>query len=64
MRTVLIALGALAALCVPARSQDVAEFYRGKTIRIVVGIGVGSGYDINARTSRASCRHISRAIQR
>ena len=49
MRTVLIALGAVAALCVPAHSQDVAEFYRGKTIRIVVGIGVGSGYDINAR---------------
>ena len=49
MRTVLITLGAIAALCVPAHSQDVAEFYRGKTIRIVVGIGVGSGYDINAR---------------
>ena len=49
MRTVLIALGAIAGLCVPAHSQDVAEFYRGKTIRIVVGIGVGSGYDINAR---------------
>src|SRR5258708_16626375 len=49
MRTVLIALGAVAGLCVPAHSQDVAEFYRGKTIRIVVGIGVGSGYDINAR---------------
>jgi len=33
-----------------ARAQgDVAEFYRGKVVRIVVGVGVGSGYDINAR---------------
>jgi len=29
--------------------DDVAEFYAGKTVRIVVGIAVGSGYDINAR---------------
>jgi tripartite-type tricarboxylate transporter receptor subunit TctC len=29
--------------------EDVAGFYKGKTIRLVVGIGVGSGYDINAR---------------
>jgi tripartite-type tricarboxylate transporter receptor subunit TctC len=34
----------------PALAQeDVAAFYKGKTIRLVVGIGVGSGYDINAR---------------
>ena len=41
----------LAALFVaPARAQDdVAAFYKGKTVRLVVGIGVGSGYDINAR---------------
>jgi tripartite-type tricarboxylate transporter receptor subunit TctC len=29
--------------------QDVADFYRGKTLRIIVGVGVGSGFDINAR---------------
>ena len=29
--------------------DDVAEFYAGKTVRIVVGIAVGSVYDINAR---------------
>jgi tripartite-type tricarboxylate transporter receptor subunit TctC len=34
----------------PALAQEgVAAFYKGKTIRLVVGIGVGSGYDINAR---------------
>ena len=47
---------ALLALCVllvaaPARAQqeDVAAFFKGKTLRLIVGIGVGSGYDINAR---------------
>ena len=44
----LLLLTALLA-CAPARAQDAADFFRGKTIRIVVGIGVGSGYDINAR---------------
>jgi tripartite-type tricarboxylate transporter receptor subunit TctC len=39
--------------------QDVADFYKGKTVRIVVGIGVGSGYDINAR---ALARHLSAHI--
>ena len=40
----------LCALAVPAAAQeDVAAFYRGKTLRIVVGVAVGSGYDINAR---------------
>ena len=34
----------------PARAQDdVAAFYKGKVVRLIVGIGVGSGYDINAR---------------
>jgi tripartite-type tricarboxylate transporter receptor subunit TctC len=32
-----------------AQPDDVAAFFRGKTIRLVVGVGVGSGYDINAR---------------
>jgi tripartite-type tricarboxylate transporter receptor subunit TctC len=39
-----------ALLATPALAQeDVAAFYRGKTVRIVVGVAVGSGYDINAR---------------
>jgi len=34
----------------PAQAQDdVAAFYKGKVVRLLVGIGVGSGYDINAR---------------
>jgi len=42
---------AVLALCAPARAaDDAAAFFKGKTIRIVVGSGVGSGYDITART--------------
>src|SRR5947199_16871 len=39
------------ALCVapPANAQGVADFYKGKTIQIVVGFGVGGGYDLYAR---------------
>jgi tripartite-type tricarboxylate transporter receptor subunit TctC len=47
---------ALLALCVllvaapaSAQQEDVAAFFKGKTLRLIVGIGVGSGYDINAR---------------
>jgi tripartite-type tricarboxylate transporter receptor subunit TctC len=46
----LLAPFALLAAGAPALAQeDVAAFYRGKTLRIVVGVSVGSGYDINAR---------------
>jgi tripartite-type tricarboxylate transporter receptor subunit TctC len=44
----------------PAAAQDdVAAFYRGKTVRLIVGVGVGSGYDINARLL---ARHLPRYI--
>src|SRR5215207_6697019 len=50
MKKALLAAALLAAAPVLAQAQeDVAAFYKGKTIRLVVGIGVGSGYDINAR---------------
>jgi len=50
MRKVLFALGALFVAIAPAQAQDdPAAFYKGKIVRLVVGVGVGSGYDINAR---------------
>ena len=50
MTRTLIALLALL-LSAPAHAQeDAATFFKGKTLRIVVGSGVGSGYDITART--------------
>src|SRR6266849_2874521 len=47
-------------LVVPAaRAETVADFYKGKTIRIVVGFGSGGGYDVYARLlSRHFGRHI------
>jgi tripartite-type tricarboxylate transporter receptor subunit TctC len=35
---------------VPAYAQSVADFYKGKTITILVGSDVGGGYDLHART--------------
>jgi tripartite-type tricarboxylate transporter receptor subunit TctC len=34
---------------VPAQAQAVADFYRGKTLRILIGYGPGGGYDIYGR---------------
>ena len=49
MRKILLTLCAAMGLSVSAQAEDVASFYAGKTIRLVVGIDVGSGYDVNAR---------------
>jgi tripartite-type tricarboxylate transporter receptor subunit TctC len=49
MRKLLYALPLMVAATAPAQADDVAGFYAGKTIRMVVGIDVGSGYDVNAR---------------
>src|SRR5712691_1345623 len=60
MRKFLLALILLSAVPSIATAQDnVAAFYRGKTVRLVVGIGVGSGYDINARLL---ARHLPKYI--
>ncbi len=60
MKSILLGVALAGLLATPVRAQeDVAEFYRGKTVRLLVGIGVGSGYDVNAR---ALARHISKHI--
>src|SRR5437879_1064652 len=43
----------------PAARADVADFYRGKNLRILVGYGTGAGYDVYARLLG---RHIARYI--
>jgi tripartite-type tricarboxylate transporter receptor subunit TctC len=43
----------------PALADPVADFYRGKTITLTVGLGAGGGYDIYARTI---ARHMPRFI--
>ena len=62
VRSVLVgALSAVAALACTqvAQAQSVAQFYKGKTINIVVGSDVGGGYDLTARTV---ARHLARHI--
>ena len=51
-------LGVVAAAA-PAAAQDVAEFYKGKTVTFYVGLSPGGGYDINARLV---AKHIGRHI--
>jgi tripartite-type tricarboxylate transporter receptor subunit TctC len=49
----------LCALAAPAAAQQEDAFFRGKTLRLIVGVGVGSGYDINARLlARHMAAHI------
>ena len=36
-------------LVAPTRADEVADFYKGKTIQVVVGYGAGGGYDLYAR---------------
>ncbi len=50
MRTALAMLGLIWGMSpAVAVDDDVAAFYRGKQIHLIVGSGVGSGYDLNAR---------------
>src|SRR3954468_6357309 len=48
---VLMPLTILAAAFLPERisAQDLADFYRGKTIRLIVGYSAGGGHDAYAR---------------
>lgn len=55
----LLTLCALCATQAPAQADDVADFYRGKQIRIVIGSDAGGGYDIYAR---AVGRHLGKHI--
>src|ERR1700757_204688 len=51
--------GALLLVAVPAHGQTVADFYKGKTVTIVVGADAGGGYDLTARTV---AHHLGRHI--
>lgn len=57
-----LALAALAALTLaagPATADAVSDFYKGKTINLVISTGVGGGMDLNARVvARHWTRHI------
>jgi len=44
-----LSLMAVALFASPARADGVADFYRGKTISVLIGVNVGGGYDFEAR---------------
>src|SRR3979409_543983 len=61
MKKTLLTLSIFLAAGLPAadHEDDVSAFFKGKAMRLVVGIGVGSGYDINARLlARHMAAHI------
>ncbi|MDB5546249.1 MAG: extra-cytoplasmic solute receptor [Hyphomicrobiales bacterium] len=47
--TATVAAAAIAAGSLAARADAVEDFYKGKTLRIVIGYAVGGGYDIYGR---------------
>ena len=63
LTTSVIYSAALAGQAAPAKpgfnEKAVADFYRGKTVRIVVGFSAGGGYD---QYSRVIARHLSKYI--
>ena len=56
-----LAAAAVAFICAgtQAQAQTVSDFYRGRTVNLVIGYAPGGGYDLYARTL---ARHISRHI--
>src|SRR6201991_993273 len=58
-RTVVTVLAVLAFILSPAQANPVAEFYKGKTVTLIVGYGPGGGYDVFARNL---ARHLGKYI--
>ena len=55
----IVAAAFLAAGVLPAQAQSVADFYRGKTVNVLIGVGVGGEYDLQARMV---ARHLGKHI--
>ena len=43
----------------PSQAQSVADFYRGKTVNVLIGVAPGGEYDLQARLV---ARHIGKHI--
>jgi tripartite-type tricarboxylate transporter receptor subunit TctC len=54
-----VALLSVLPLALRARADPVADFYAGKTLRVLVGFSAGGGYDLYARTL---ARHLGKYI--
>lgn len=59
MRKSLLVLAAITAIGGNAFANEVADFYKGKTVTVYIGYGPGGGYDLYARTL---ARHIIKHI--
>jgi tripartite-type tricarboxylate transporter receptor subunit TctC len=59
MTRALFALGLFASCAGAARADAVSDFYKGKTVTVIVGYSAGGGYDLYAR---ALARHMGRHI--
>ena len=59
MKKLFAIAAALAAMAAPAAADPIAEFYKGKTVTILIGFPPGGGYDANARML---ARHMGRFI--
>jgi tripartite-type tricarboxylate transporter receptor subunit TctC len=59
MQTLCAGLIFATAAGLPAHAQSVADFYRGQTVNVLIGVGVGGEYDLQARLI---ARHIGKHI--
>jgi len=59
MTAIVVGLASALEVSTPARAQSVEEFYRGKTVNLIIGYSVGGGYDLYGRLL---ARHIGRHI--
>lgn len=58
-KRIFAAIAVLALTALPAQAQDVADFYRGKSLNLIIGFSVGGGYDLYARMlARYMGKHI------
>jgi tripartite-type tricarboxylate transporter receptor subunit TctC len=57
--TAVLALPIITTAIVPAAAESVADFYRGKTIQMIVGVSAGGDYDLRARLL---ARHLPKHI--
>ena len=55
----IVAAAFLAAGILGAQAQSAADFYRGKAINVLIGVGVGGEYDLQARMV---ARHLGKHI--
>ena len=58
-RLIVFALGLILTAAGPTRAQDVATFYKGKTLTMIVSNSAGGGYDLLTRTI---ARHIGKHL--